>query len=527
MFQLASYMYSMMLTNEEITCFDWSRGLSGTGEFSYDNSIFNTAYQVGSLAESWEFTDPNTITLHVRKGVRYGLNPQSEASRLVNGREFVAEDMAFSISRAWKMPLSWLGQNYPGWLKSATATDKYTVVVKGDDNLFRTALVWERLSDYLYMVPPEIVNKYKDMSDWKNSVGTGPYFLTDYVADSSFTFTRNPTHWRTDPAGPGKGNQIPYIDTVKYLVMKDISTRTAAMRVGKVDALNGYGEIGVENSEALMKEKPAILWKRILLGSGSVIMMRSDLKPFNDIRVRQALFLAIDNPSIVKDYFGGNAEILPFPVTPLPEFKDAYTPLDQLPAATRELYEYHPDKAKQLLAEAGYPNGFKTDMPVDSGVDEEVDLSQVYKAMWAKVGIDVELKLMPTTAYNSIAVSHSYTGLIFGSRGFNTPYQASEYVPGHVYNRSIIDDPYLNERIPQLYSFENIGTGKPAAILKEMTQYALSKAWFQGVPLSYAYHLWWPWLKNHHGEYTTGFHGKWDWVKYAWIDQDLKKSMGY
>lgn len=78
-----------------------------------------------------------------------------------------------------------------------------------------------------------------------------------------------------------------------------------------------------------------------------------------------------------------------------------------------------------------------------------------------------------------------------------------------------------------MYAFENIGTDVPAATLKEITQYALNKAWFQNTPQSYTYHIWWPWLKNHYGEYTTGFHGKWDWVRYIWIDQELKKEMGY
>ena len=88
-------------------------------------------------------------------------------------------------------------------------------------------------------------------------------------------------------------------------------------------------------------------------------MMRTDKAPFSDKRVRRALFMATDFESIKKDLFGGTADIVTWPMTPVREYKEAFLSLDEAPASVKELYTYNVDKAKKLLSDAGYPNGFK------------------------------------------------------------------------------------------------------------------------------------------------------------------------
>ncbi|MBI4283944.1 MAG: ABC transporter substrate-binding protein, partial [Chloroflexi bacterium] len=82
--------------------------------------------------------------------------------------------------------------------------------------------------------------------------------------------------------------------------------------------------------------------------------------PFKDIRVRQALMMATDFQAIKNELYEGDADLLAWPVINQPETKGAYRPLETLPPAVAALWKYNPEKAKQLLAEAGYPNGFKT-----------------------------------------------------------------------------------------------------------------------------------------------------------------------
>ncbi len=77
------------------------------------------------------------------------------------------------------------------------------------------------------------------MQDWRNSVGTGPFMLTDFVSNSKATFVRNPNYWMKNPCGPGEGDQLPYVDGVKLLIIPDPATAVSAFRTGKLDLLSG------------------------------------------------------------------------------------------------------------------------------------------------------------------------------------------------------------------------------------------------------------------------------------------------
>ena len=90
------------------------------------------------------------------------------------------------------------------------------------------------------VVPPEVMQKYGDMTNWKNSVGTGPFMLTDWIPGSEAVYVRNPNYWMKDPIGPGKGNQLPYLDGVSIVILPDASTQQAALRTAKIDQISGY-----------------------------------------------------------------------------------------------------------------------------------------------------------------------------------------------------------------------------------------------------------------------------------------------
>lgn len=111
--------------------------------------------------------------------------------------------------------------------------------------------------------------------------------------------------------------------------------------------------------------------------------------------------MAINFKSIVDNYYGGNAELLAQPVPPVPAFMNAYTPLEKLPDSTREMYEYHPDKAKQLLAEAGYTSGFKTNV-ITANTAQWIDLLSIIKNYWQKVGVDLEIQQREASVWKSI-----------------------------------------------------------------------------------------------------------------------------
>ncbi|GAG28535.1 unnamed protein product, partial [marine sediment metagenome] len=238
-------------------------------------------------------------------------------------------------------------------------------------------------------------------------VGTGAFILTDYVSGSAATLERNPNYWRKHPLYPE--DTIPYIDSIKWLIIPDASTQISALRTGKIDRLT----VGWEDVPAVMKTTPELNWSERPPEGSLLIFMRTDKPelPFYDQRVRYALQLGLDNRAIVDDYYEGNAVLVNHPITPMPEFEGMYTPLEELPEAVRELYGYDPEKARQLLAEAGYPDGFTTSIITTTTF---VDLLSIVKANWEKIGVTLNIEVKEVAIYTSIGFRRNHKEMYMG-----------------------------------------------------------------------------------------------------------------
>ena len=460
------------------------------------------------MAESWELTDPNTITYQVRQGVHF--HDKAPA----NGRELTADDVAFSLNRQWESRTS----IFPGnpYIQSITAPDKSTVVIKSDPG--KMGVIYRYASWYAHTYPREAIEKYGDMGDWRNACGSGAFLLTDYVAGSSATFERNPNFWDKDPIHPE--NQIPYLDGVKYLVIPDVSTRLAALRTGKIDFFPG---VEWEEAASLMKTNPELEYKNYP-GGPPALMWRVDKPelPFNDIRVRQALQLAVNNEEIARDFYGGFADVLGWPAAKIPEFKDCYISLEELPESTRQLYEYHPDKAKQLLAEAGYPDGFKTTIVC---YKDQVDILSIVKAYWADVGVDLKLDVREYGAYQSARHGKTYEEIFMGGISTAVPDQYPFARVGNINNESMVNDPRIEEAYATIL-VNYFNWDKVLQILKETNPYYIGQSYHLVLPAPYMFTFWQPWVKNYHGEIYVGtWSMMYNFVKWTWIDQDLKEKM--
>ena len=106
---------------------------------------------------------------------------------------------------------------------------------------------------------PEVIKEHGDYADWRNVVGTGPYRLTDHVEDTSATWEKNPDYWGYDEKFPD--NRLPYIDTLKSLLIADLSARLAAIRTGKIDMISNTGDAhisNIEHIESLQDTNPEI-----------------------------------------------------------------------------------------------------------------------------------------------------------------------------------------------------------------------------------------------------------------------------
>ncbi len=320
------------ITNEDLMGGDWARGPAGTGEVTWDIGGADVwEYKTGYLAESWDFSDPLTITWYIRQGVRWGLNPDQEASRLVGGRELTADDVVYSLELYRDNERAWNHSTYPELLDSEiVALDKYTVRVKVSTPLAKNSAI-TRLGDFSSIIPPEVIETFGDMRDWTRSVGTGGFILKDFVSASSGTLVRNEHYWMKNPCGPGEGDALPYVDGLKYLIIPDTSTREAAFRTGKLDVL----QVTWETFPSFIAETPTLQYAKSIYDGGFYTHFNLSSEHYDDINVRRAMMMGINWESIVNDLFGGDAEINTWPVTYNAQYAALFLPWMKLPKPFR------------------------------------------------------------------------------------------------------------------------------------------------------------------------------------------------
>ena len=528
--------FTNSLTNENMWTGDWAKGPAGgygTKESDWVGIYDVFENHTGLAAESWKWSldaakDTGTLVYQVRQGIRYGLNPKSEASRLVAGREMTADDVVFSFKQLITDTRAYMYRAYPE-LRDAqiTKTGPWEVTVKTSSSAGLITAV-AKFGSYVRIVPPEVVAKYGDMSKWQNAVGTGPFILTDYVAGSQAQLPRNPNYWRKNPVGPGKGNQVPYIDGLQYVIIPDASTRLAALRTGKLDRM---ANLSFEDAGQMRKTTPVLKEAEGTLGGpAQYVYMNSQRKPFNDVRVRRAMLMSIDLESIRSSLNHGLGQTLTWPAELVPSYKDLYLGLDdpEMPASVKELYSYNPTKAKELLKEAGYPTGFKATALI---ISTEADYFAIIKDMWSKVGLDLALDVKETGSARPIYNSGNYD--IVGSLGGRGPISVFYHMVTMVGtgpaggNGSQIDDPVIKKTSDEMQRLYLTDVKGAMRIYKDMMKYVLDQAYVVSRPIYPQATFWWPWLKNYSGEQSVGYFMYESWATWVWIDEPLKKSMGY
>lgn len=300
----------------------------------------------------------------------------------------------------------------------------------------------------------------------------------------------------------------------------------AAMRTAKID----YIDFLTPEDASLMRKTGSFKEGTQQRGAIDLLFMRTDKAPFNDIRVRQAMTMAIDFQTMNQSLYRGTANVITFPYWHVKGYDDLYMDIDapDLPANIKELYSYKPDKAKQLLSDAGFSNGLKTEMLLTNRT-AHIDYYSIIKEYWSKVGIDVTLKPMEFNALFGIRFARDYDQLCtcFTSPVGTYPEQA-QFTGTSITNLSRINDPKLNAeaeraRIACLTGDYNEGMKITRAILPYLIEqcYAIPSLRY---PL---YNFWWPWVKNYSGETIIGNCNDYYSPTYIWVDQALRKTMGY
>jgi peptide/nickel transport system substrate-binding protein len=382
------------------------------------------------LAERWEEPNDTTYIFHLRKGVRWHNKPP------VNGRELTADDVKFTFNRFLTVKGNPERQLLDP-VDRVEAVDRYTVKF-----VLKEPYVWlpSKLANALctWIVAPEVVDKYGDLKKAETAIGTGPFTLERYDRNVMAVFKRNPQYFRSGQ---------PAVAGVEWMIVEDDSTGLAMYRTGQLDAGPWtWWAVRQPDLDSLKKSHPNMVYQDFLGNMVHAISLRNDQPPFNDVRVRRAISRAIDRQALI-DAVWGRGELSGALPRGLREWS---LPVDQLGEGAK-YYQYDSQEARRLLAEAGYPHGFKTQLTATPGYGSDfIDSVQLVVRYLKDAGINAELKLQEYGAYMATTIQGKFEGMTMGP--FAVAWDPDDalygpYFPEQPRNRGHVSDAKLTAMI--------------------------------------------------------------------------------
>jgi peptide/nickel transport system substrate-binding protein len=378
-----------------------------------------------ALAEKWDVVNPRTVVFTLKRGIRFH-----------NGKELTAADCKYSFDLQANPPTpgstAVLGQ-FPA-IDRTEVIDKYRLRIrlKAPDARLFGYLAWSRYSP---MVPEGM---YQQVNPGREGIGTGPFRLVTYQPNDRLEFVRYPRFWRQPQ---------PYLNAVNFKVLTDEQARIAALRAGAIDgatlsadgarAFRGNNNFRIlSNSTAAFRELQ-MTWKP------------GDRKPWHDKRVRQAVNHALNRQEIINRVYSGNGEYSghvppgygPWPL-PVKELRDKWLKHDLA-------------KARTLMRQAGYANGFEVTMTTFSAPLDFQQVAAVMKAQLARIGINVRIEAQEpgTFAANNGRGNFDWNLTARGMRGDVDGYLAEFNPSASIYN--VWYPQYRNQRVWRL-----VGNGR-------------------------------------------------------------------
>ncbi|MGI9336583.1 MAG: ABC transporter substrate-binding protein [Gammaproteobacteria bacterium] len=315
------------------------------------------------LAESWSVSeDGKTWTFNLRQGVKFH-----------DGSDFDASDVVYTFKRLLDPDLGSGAKAVMGFLEpeGIAAAGSHTVTFTTADAVVELPLL---ITNKFTNIVPEGA-KHEELR--LHGIGTGPFMQEQFEPNAPVRILRkNPTYWMTGQ---------PKAQCLRVTVAQESVTAVSAMKAGQVDLMLN---VDPSNIPALEND-PNVSLLETAASNSMTISMWVDTPPFDDLRVRQALKLAVDRQTMIDTVLLGFGEIgNDNPVPPSSPFAFSAEPL-----------EHNVDKARQLLAEAGHADGLKFDLYTGEGVPGMAKMAQVYAQMAKDAGMDINVIVTPADSY--------------------------------------------------------------------------------------------------------------------------------
>lgn len=319
---------------------------------------------VGDLAESWTNPDDRTYVFTLRPGVTYH-----------NGQELKAEDVEFSLKR--------IGEKETVFSSRVTNIESYEII---DDRTIQITLA-EPQADFLdgliflSIIPAEVESELET-----NPIGSGPFRFVEWVPNDHITLERNPDYYDQD---------LVKVDTLTFQIIPESQVAVANIQSG---AIHGMLDIPVAQAVFQMNADDV---KAIIQPTSSFHlfeMLGKNSEPIrNDVRVRQALAHCLDKDTIQETVFSGQGRQ-----------KWSFVPYGTWAYAEQEGYSYNPDRAKELLEEAGLADGFEFSVIVPSGFPDGEKVTTIWQACLAGIGVKLNIEVQELSVWLDNYINHTY-----------------------------------------------------------------------------------------------------------------------
>ncbi len=419
---------------------------------------------VPSLAESWTVADDGlTVTFDLREGVKFS-----------NGKDLTAADVVAVFERildpetgsgnAWRL----------AGVQSVTAPDAGTVV-------FDLAAPSPALLGHLASIKALGIFDPAGIADGSvntRPVGTGPFMITDYQPGTSLRLERNPYYWE---------DGLPYLDAVDIRIIGDETVRRTALVTGDIDWAFAVPPQSVEELVA----RDDVVVDAAAAGAYYYIGVNTEEGPLSDPRVRQAIAFAINRDNIAAAGEFGNAQVTQDPIPDSSAWAFNYEP-----------YTYDPERARELLAEAGYADGFEMEIMPTTFIEATVRAAQVIQANLADVGIRTEIRTLEWAEWLEEQGAGNYDTYVCSWNGLIDPddFFYAQHRTGEVFNFTGYSNATVDELLDQARVIADPAERRP--LYEEVNRAIVDEA-----PYIYLYN---PLQIHAYGPHVEGFQSRAD-----------------